>query len=147
MTDNFIYLLEKYLDTSANPEERIEFENLINSNPELYKEYKEQKRIKEVLKQMKLKNPSVEVWDSYWLGIYNRIERGLAWIMVSIGVLIILGFAALEFVNFIINDNTTPVLLKTGIIILVFGIFVLLFSVGREKFFTRKHDKYKEIQR
>ena len=147
MTDNFIYLLEKYLDTSANPEERIEFENLINSNPELYKEYEEQKRIKEVLKQMKLKNPSVEVWDSYWLGIYNRIERGLAWIMVSIGVLIILGFAALEFVNFIINDNTTPVLLKTGIIILVFGIFVLLFSVGREKFFTRKHDKYKEIQR
>jgi hypothetical protein len=147
MTDNFIYLLEKYLDTSANPEERIEFENLINSNPELYKEYEEQKRIKEVLRQMKLKNPSVEVWDSYWLGIYNRIERGLAWIMVSIGVLIILGFAALEFVNFIINDNTTPVLLKTGIIILVFGIFVLLFSVGREKFFTRKHDKYKEIQR
>lgn len=147
MTDNFIYLLEKYLDTSANPEERIEFENLINSNPDLYKEYEEQKRIKEVLKQMKLKNPSVEVWDSYWLGIYNRIERGLAWIMVSVGVLIILGFAALEFVNFIINDNTTPVLLKTGIIILVFGIFVLLFSVGREKFFTHKHDKYKEIQR
>jgi len=99
------------------------------------------------LKKMTLKNPSKEKWDGYWLGIYNRIERGIAWIAISIGAIIFFGYASIESVNAFINDTQTPPIIKVGISILFFGVLILIFSLLREKFFTSKHDKYKEVQR
>jgi uncharacterized protein YbjQ (UPF0145 family) len=113
----------------------------------LKKEFEEQKRIKEVLRKMKLKNPSREVWDSYWMGIYNRIERGIAWVVISIGALLFFGYASYEVVNAFINSTKTPPLAKLGITLLVFGALILIFSLIREKIFTSKRDKYKEVQR
>ncbi len=85
---------------------------MLETNAELKNEFEEQKRIKEVLRKMKLKNPSREVWDSYWMGIYNRIERGIAWVVISIGALIFFGYASYEVVNAFINDTQTPPLGK-----------------------------------
>lgn len=147
MNEKVIYLLEKNLDQSASEDEVKEFLNLLNSDPDLKKEFEEQKRIKGVLSEMKLKNPSAEVWDSYWLGIYNRVERGIAWIAISIGVFILLTYLAITVVEQFFSDSTTPFIVKIGIAALVLGSLLLLFSVFREKFFTYKHDKYKEIQR
>ena len=117
------------------------------SDSELKKEFDEQVRIKGVLTKMKLKNPSREIWDSYWMGIYNRIERGIAWVVISIGAMIFFGYASYEIVNAFIKDTQAPVLAKIGISMLVFGGLILLFSLLREKIFTSKRDKYKEIQR
>lgn len=147
MNERFIILLEKYFENELTDLESQEFENSINSNVELKQEFEEQIRIKEVLRKMKLKNPSREVWDGYWLGIYNRVERGIAWIAISIGAIIFFGYASIEAVNSFINDTHTPPIVKVGISILVFGALVLIFSLLREKFFTSKHDKYKEVQR
>ena len=147
MNERFIILLEKYFENEMSDSESQEFETLINSNTELKQEFEEQNRIKEVLRKMKLKNPSREVWDGYWLGIYNRVERGIAWIAISIGAIIFFGYASIEAVNSFINDTHTPPIVKVGISILVFGALVLIFSLLREKFFTSKHDKYKEVQR
>src|SRR3989304_626021 len=102
------YLEDKYFDNVLSAEEKNEFEHLLNSNPELKNEFEEQKKIKEVLNKMKLRNPSRDVWDSYWMGVYNKIERGLAWIAISIGALIFFGYASFEAVNAFINDTTTP---------------------------------------
>ncbi len=147
MTERFIILLEKYFENNLTDSESQEFETLINSNAKLKKEFEEQKEIKEVLKKMTLKNPSKEAWDGYWLGIYNRIERGIAWIAISIGAIIFFGYASIEAVNSFINDTQTPPIVKVGISILFFGALVLIFSLLREKFFASKHDKYKEVQR
>lgn len=147
MNEKMIYLLEKNLDQSASEDEVKEFVDLLNSDPALKKEYEEQKRIKGVLNEMKLKNPSVEIWDSYWLSIYNKVERGIAWIAISLGVFILLTYIAVTAVEHFFADNTTPLVVKIGIAALVLGFLLLLFSVFREKLFTYKHDKYKEIQR
>jgi hypothetical protein len=147
MNERFIILIEKYFDNELSEIETQEFESLLNSNPELKSEFEEQKKIKEVLNKMKLKNPSKEAWDGYWLGVYNRVERGIAWIAISIGAIIFFGYASIESVNAFINDTQTPPLVKIGISILFFGVLVLVFSLIREKFFTSKHDKYKEVQR
>ena len=82
-----------------------------------------------------------------WENTYNRLERGLAWLAVFMGALFLIGFASVEFVNQLYADNTTPAIIKVGTVSLVFGLLVLLFSVIREKLFTYKNDKYKEIQR
>ena len=147
ISEKFIVLLEKYFSNEISSEEKIEFEKMLKSDSRLQSEFEEQKRIKEVLSKMKLKNPSREVWDSYWMGIYNRIERGIAWVVISIGAMIFFGYASYEIVNAFIKDTRAPVLAKIGISMLVFGGLILLFSLLREKIFTSKRDKYKEIQR
>lgn len=143
----FIALMEKYFSNEISGEEKRELDQLLKSSKELHSEFEEQKRIKEVLKKMKLKNPSREVWDSYWLGIYNRLERGLAWIVISVGAIIFFGYASFEIVNAFIKDTQAPMLAKIGISLLALGGLILLFSLIREKIFTSKRDKYKEIQR
>jgi GR25 family glycosyltransferase involved in LPS biosynthesis len=147
MNERFIILLEKHFENELTDLEKQEFETLINSKTELKREFEEQKRIKEVLRKMKLKNPSREQWDSYWMGVYNRIERGIAWIVISIGALIFFGYSSYEVVHALINDTHTPPLAKLGVTLLIFGALILIFSLIREKIFTSKRDKYKEIQR
>lgn len=147
MNEKLIILIEKYFNKTLTNSEKQEFDTLLNTNPEFKREFEDQKTVKEVLKKMTLKNPSKEVWDGYWLGVYNKIERGIAWIAISIGAIIFFSYASIEFVNAFINDTQTPPLVKVGIGILIFGMLVLVFSLIREKFFTSKHDKYKEVQR
>lgn len=147
INEKFVVLMEKYFSNEISIEEKKEFEDLINSNTNLKAEFEEQKEVKEVLSKMKLKNPSREVWDSYWMGVYNRIERGIAWVVISVGALIFFSYASYEIVNSFINDTQAPALAKIGMAMLVFGGLVLLFSLIREKIFTSKRDKYKEIQR
>ena len=133
----FIELVEKYFESELTVEERTELENLLQRNKKLKDEFDEQKRIKEVLNKMKLKNPSREAWDGYWMSIYNRIERGLAWIVLSVGALLFFGYASYEAVNAFITDTQTPPLAKLGIGLLLFGGLILIFSLIREKIFTR----------
>ena len=97
--EKFIILMEKYFSNEISNEEKNELDQLLASDEKLKIEFEEQKKIKEVLNKMKLRNPSREVWDSYWMGIYNRIERGLAWVVISIGALIFFGYASYEIVN------------------------------------------------
>ncbi len=147
MNERTLYLMEKYLENDLSEDESIEFDKIIQNSPELKKEIDEQKKVKEVLSKMKLKNPSKEIWDDYWLGIYNRLERGIAWIAISLGLLVIFGYSSYEMVQSMINDTHTPPFVKVAVGVLIFGVLVLLWSLLREKFKTSKNDKYKEVQR
>ena len=147
MKDRFIYLMENHFENKLSEDEEKVFFHLINNNSELKKEFEEQKRVKEVLSNMMLKNPSQEIWDGYWLGIYNRIERGLAWIIISIGAVLFLGFSVIKFIETLYLDSTVPVIMKIGIYAISFGLVILVVSLLRERIFSLKHDKYKEIQR
>ena len=146
MNERFIYLIEKCFDNELNVDEKIEFDSLLQ-NKDLKNKFEEQKRVKEVLGKMKFKNPTAEVWDKYWVGVYNKLERGIAWIAVSVGFLILVIYGSIEAVENFFADTQTPGIVKIGISALVIGGLILLFSVIREKFFTHTRDKYKEVQR
>lgn len=147
MNERFIYLMEKYFDQTISNDEEQELNSLLTFNNKLRNEFEEQKNIKEVLSKMKIKNPSSEVWDRYWLGIYRRLERGVAWVAISVGAIIILGYGIIMATENFLANTTMPALLKWGIAVLALGVLVLLISLVREKLFTSKSDKYKEIQR
>lgn len=147
MNERFIYLIGKKLDDEITKAEQQELDRLIANDESLKSEYEKQLKAKEVLKKMNLKNPSKEFWDGYWLNTYNKLERGLAWIFISIGILILIGFAVIQFVEKLFTDDGGPILIKIGLAALFFGSLVLIFSLLREKFFKMKNDKYKEIQR
>lgn len=145
--NRFHTLLNKALDNLLTDEERIEFNSLLTSSTEYQEEYKSLKQIKEITKTMKLKNPPEEVWDKYWLGIYSRLERGLAWILISIGAIVVLIYGGFKAVESVIQDPTLAWFLKAAILMLIAGGVILLISVIRERLFLRKTDKYKEIVR
>ena len=96
---------------------------------------------------MRLKAPPAEVWDRYWLQVYNRIERGLAWILTSLGAIILLSYAVYQAALKIWADTHLPGVVKFGILTLVIGAVMLMISILREKLFVRKQDKYREVQR
>lgn len=147
MNERFIFLMEKYFENELDEKEKLEFNSLISNSNSLRKEFEEQKRIKEVLNKMKLKNPSKEFWDGYWTRLYNKLERGIAWTAISIGAIILIAYGSIQAVNQFFADKQTPLIVQIGTVALVFGIIVLIFSVIREKYFISKHDKYKEVQR
>lgn len=140
-------LLNKALDNLLTQEEQREFENLLNTSKEFREEWLSTKQLLEVTKQMKFKNPPDEVWDKYWLGIYSRLERGIAWILISIGAITLLCYGGFKAVEELIVDPALSWFIKAAIIAVVAGLAILFVSVLRERLFVRKTDKYKEIIR
>lgn len=96
---------------------------------------------------MELKKPPKEAWKLYWASVYNRLERRIGWILLSIGAMIILFFGGYKMVEGIIQDPSTPLLLKAGILVFLGGIVVLLVSLIREQLFVRKRERYKEVEK
>jgi hypothetical protein len=147
MEEKFIQLVEKYFDKTITKDEEKELDELLSADKDFKKEFEDQKRMKEVFSTMKLKSPGKELWDGYWENTYNRLERGLGWLALFIGSLILIGYASIEIVEKFYTDNSSPLIIKIGVVAAVFGLLVLLFSVLREKLFTFKNDKYKEVKR
>ena len=56
INEKYIVLMEKYLSNDISKEEKKELKDFMNSDSELKTEFEEQKKIKEVLNKMKLKN-------------------------------------------------------------------------------------------
>ncbi len=98
---------------------------------------------------MKYKEPPDEACEKYWSKVYNRLERGLSWILISIGVMALLFYGGFKVVESLVKDSRVAVFLKVAIAVIIPGGLVILFvSVIRERIFTYKKDRYaKEVKR
>jgi hypothetical protein len=110
-------------------------------------DYASLKKVKEVTGEMKFKKLPEFYWDDYWKHIYNRIERGLSWLFLSIGAVIVLCFAGWKFLDGIIADQQLHPILKGGIFIFIMGVIILIISILREKLMVRRVDKYRKVER
>lgn len=147
MNEREIYLMELALEDKLRGEERGEFSDILNNNSQFKKEFAEQQKIKEALMKMSLKNPGDEFWDSYWVNIYNKLERGFAWVLILISGMILVGYGVYEAVSQLLVETELPSIIKLSIFALLIGVGILIYSLLREKIATGKRDKYKEIQR
>ena len=145
--ERFRILLVKAVDGEISSTEEKEFTEFIKMYSDCRQEWQQHKKIKEVTKTMIFKSPPDEIWDSYWQGVYNRIERRLGWIFFSIGSIILIAYGAYEAVLTLLNDASLAWWLKTAILLTLSGLAVILVSVVREKIYTYKSDPYKEITR
>jgi len=145
--ERFYQLLMGAVDHELTASEWNEFNQLTENNAEFHKEWEQYKKLKEVTQAMKLKTPPKETWDNYWMNTYNKIERGIAWIVFSIGAIILITYGLFKAVEAIIADPQLESIIKIGIIAVLLGLVILLVSVAREKLIIRKSDPYKEIQR
>lgn len=137
----------KVVDGAAAENERAAFDALIAADPELKDEYIAMTKIKEVTDAMKFKEMPDSFWDGYWGGIYNRLERGLGWALLSIGLALLAAFGLFKlFENFFLNGSISLVV-RGAVLIGGVGAVLILWSILREVLFARSHERYKEIQR
>jgi len=135
------------LDGEISPDERRELEGTLERNPEIRREWEMMSRLKEVTGAMTYKQAPEEVWDRYWTSVFNRIERGIAWILVSVGSVVLLAYGAWKWLEVLWGDAGLPMLVKLAVMAVAVGLLVLAVSVIREKLFTYRRDPYKEIER
>ena len=138
-------LISSYHDQELNEEQKRQIEEHIRHCDFCRRELEEMKKFEEVMNQMELKKPPMEVWQIYWSSVYNRLERHVGWILLSIGAIILLFYGGYKAIEGIIKDPSIPLVLKVGILVTLGGLVVLLVSISRERFFVRKRERYKEI--
>lgn len=141
-------LMMAALDGEATPSERQELDALLAGSPELAAEWQRFGRLKEVTSGMRLQNPPEEVWDRYWTTAYRRAERGLGWLLLVAGALVLAGYWIWHAVGAFLDDTDTPLFLRMAIAGVAIGGLILVVSVVREKIFTARRDPYqKEVIR
>jgi hypothetical protein len=145
--EEFRVKLSGYIDDELSPDERRDFEAHLTGCAECRKELNSFRKLKEVTGAMKYADIPEQVWEGYWVGIYRRLERGLSWIFISIGVIVILGFGCFRLFNDFFLNSDEPILLRIGIGFGIIGFIILLVSLLRERLFASKRDRYDEVNR
>ncbi len=141
-------LMMAAIDGECSPSERRELDALAAESPELAAEWRRMTRVKEVTTGMSLQSVPEEVWDGYWTSVYRRTERGIAWILISAGAIVLGAYALWEAAASLFADTDTPLFIRMAIVGISVGAGILVLSVIREKFFTHRHDPYqREIVR
>ena len=140
-------LIMGYLDNELEDEQRRAFEEHLAKCPECKGEVEEFRRLIDVTDEVVLAEPEDRIWQQYWSSIYNRIERGVGWILFSVAAILLLVYGGFKAIEEIIKDPTVGVILKAGLLALIAGLAVLLVSVLRERLYFRKKDRYKNVRR
>jgi predicted anti-sigma-YlaC factor YlaD len=140
-------LISSYHDGELNDKDKQILDEHMKQCEECRREFEEMGKFEEVMGKMQLKKPQKEMWQVYWNTVYNRLERRIGWILLSIGGMILLFFGGYKILEGIIQDSSTPILLKIGILTVLGGVVILLVSLLREQIFVHKRERYKEVEK
>jgi predicted anti-sigma-YlaC factor YlaD len=140
-------LMMGYLDNELNDEQKHQFEEHLKSCCECAGELKEFRKLKEVTDEVTLAEPEDRIWQEYWDCIYNRIERGLGWILFSIAGIVLIIYGGFRLIEKIIKNPDVELIFKVGLLILLVGLAILFVSVLRERCFFWRRDRYKNVRR
>ena len=138
-------LLAGYVDGELTDEQRQAVEEELAKNPELRAELEEFRRLKEVTGMVRYADLPDEVWEDYWHSVYRKLERGIGWILFSIGAIVLLGYGLYQMFRGLYFDPEVPFLIKVGVTGIAGGLIFLLVSYARERLFAYRRDRYKEV--
>lgn len=145
--DNYRDLLMGYLDNELDDEQKRRFEEHLTGCRECTEELKEFRKLKAITDEVALVEPEDRIWQQYWNGVYNRIERGVGWILFSLAAIILVIFGGFKAIEEIIKDPEVEMVIKIGLLALIAGMAILLVSVLRERLYFWKKDRYKDVRR
>lgn len=140
-------MIPAYLEGELDSENKKIIEKHLEECIECRQECAELGQLEEVLNKMEFKKPSKDIWDVYWSSVYNRLERKIGWILLSIGMIIMLFVGAYPAVKEFLGDPQTPLILKLGLLAFVGGGIIVFVSIFREQLFFRKKERYKDVRR
>lgn len=140
-------LLMRALDGELDAEEMSAFEALLAQDEELREEWRRLSRAREATMGLELRNPPEEVWDGYWTSVYSRVERGVGWLLLSVGAIVVGSWAVWRWVGALLADTTLPLVVRYGVLAVFFGLVILLVSVVRHRVNVFRTDPYRDIER
>ena len=140
-------LLMGYLDNELSDEQRNRFEEHLAGCPECAGELKEFQKLKAITDEVTLVEPEDRIWQDYWNGIYNRIERSIGWIIFSVSAILLAIYGGFKLIEEIVTDATVGMLLKLGLLALIIGLAILFVSVLRERMYFWSKDRYRNVRR
>lgn len=140
-------LMMGLMDNELDENQKKKVLEHLASCEECAKQYKAFNNLKKETSEMKFKKLPEMYWDEYWNHVYNKLERGIAWIILSLGAILIFSYGAYEMTYEFFFDGTISLFLRISTGIFTFGIIILTVSVLREKLMIRHIDKYRSIKR
>lgn len=141
-------LMMKVVDGLASSKEQEALADATRGHEEWETELRAFMKIKEVTDGMRFKDLPDSYWPGYWESVYRRLERGLGWILASVGAIILLSFGAYTGLSGLYSDPDISLIVKIGVAAAGLGGIIMLVSFLRERFFARKHERYeREVQR
>ncbi len=141
-------LMMAVLDDEASGAECRELDAIAARDPVVRAEWARLRRVKEVMATMTVRQPGEELWERYWMSVYRRAERGVAWVLVSLGAAVLLGWGVWRGIEGLLADVALPAWVKAAAMAVVAGGALLVVSVVREKLLLRRRDPYdKEVTR
>ena len=146
-TDEVRDLLMRAIDDELDPAERAAFEARLDGDPELREEWRRLSRAREATMRLKLRNPPEEAWDGYWTSVYSRVERGVGWVLFSLGAIVVGSWAAWTWLSEVLADSTMPVAVRYGTVAIFIGLVILFVAAARHRFNVWRTDPYREIER
>ena len=144
---NYKSLMMGYLDNELEIEQKKAFKEHLASCSECKSELEEFKRLKQITDEVSLVEPEDKMWEQYWSSIYNRIERGVGWIVFSVAAILLTIYGGFKLIEEIVKDPTIGMLLKAGMLALVLGLAVLFVSALRERVYFWSKDRYRNVRR
>ena len=138
--------MPSYLEGELTGDRKAAVEAHLATCPDCRKEYEEMNKFERVMSRVALKSPPEEAWRGFGQSVYNRLERRIGWILLSLGAAILLFFGAFEAVKGLIHDPSLPLIVKAGILLALAGLAVLIVSLVRERYYVNKRERYKEIE-
>ena len=145
--DNYRDLMMGYLDNELDEDQKSRFEQHLAGCRECTEELKEFRKLKAITDEVTLVEPEDRIWQQYWNGVYNRIERGVGWIMFSIAAIVLVVYGGFKAIDEIIEDPNVEMIVKIGLLALIVGMAILLVSVLRERLYFWKKDRYRNVRR
>lgn len=139
-------LMMAALDGELDEHQLASLMDTIDADPALQAEWIQMQRLKGKLDRVQLRRVPDDTWDDYWGSIYRRIERGVAWILISLGATVV-GGIAIWFAAKFIWQLEWPLIAKLGVFALAAGFLILFVSVARERASQIRHDRYKDVER
>jgi len=144
-------LLSAYVDGELEPAEVARIDAhlalMTDESRATQVEIDELKRFNQLTGAMRLKEPPAEDWEAFWNSRYNRSERSLGWILLSLGLAIIIGWFGVELAVAFWATTDISIWIKGCIIAAVAGALLIVSSVVRERIFARRKSRYKDVIR
>ncbi len=145
--ENYKDLMMGYLDGELDSQQKQTFETHIETCRDCRSELEEFRHLKQITDEVTLREPEDKIWQQYWGNLYNRIERGIGWLLFSIAAVVLLIYGGFKLIEGIVRDPSVGMLLKIGLLALLAGLAILFVSVLRERLYFWKKDPYKNIRR
>lgn len=131
-------LISGYLDGELNPEQSMEFERRLESSPEFRREYERMRDLVQATSSFRFENPPEEAWDHFLDNVYNRVERRVGWLILTLGVVALGAYGIYHF----FVDAWASAYVKVLVAAPISGLAILLISVWRQRLAVARQDRY-----